>query len=69
MNTLRTKLWKVGAIVKTSVRRIWFHFSETWPHRELWQRVYAAIVEFVAQVQQSRQGNLTTPGTPSALLM
>jgi hypothetical protein len=56
----------VGAIVKTSVRRIWYHFSETWPHQKLWQRVYAALVEFVAQV---KQGNLTTPGTPSNLLM
>jgi Transposase DDE domain group 1 len=69
VNTLRTKLWKVGAIVKTSVRRIWFHFSETWPHQELWQRVYAAIVEFVGQVQQIRQGNLTVPDAPSPLLL
>jgi len=69
VNTLRTKLWKVGAIVKTSVRRIWFHFSETWPHRELWQRVYAAIVEFVAQVKQGCQGNLTEPAAPSTLLL
>jgi hypothetical protein len=28
-------LWKVGAVVQTSVRRIWFHFSETWPHQQL----------------------------------
>jgi hypothetical protein len=69
VSTLRTKLWKVGALVKTSVRRIWFHFSETWPHQQLWQRVYTAIVEFVAQVQQGQQGNLTAPGTPSPLLM
>jgi hypothetical protein len=62
-------LWKVGALVKTSVRRIWFHFSETWPHKQLWQRAYTAIVEFVAQIQQVQQGNLTAPGTPSPLLM
>ena len=69
VNTLRTRLWKVAAIVKTSVRHIWFHFSETWPHQDLWQRVYAAIIEFVAQIQQGRQGNLTTPAVPSSLLM
>jgi hypothetical protein len=34
VSTLRQKVWKVGAVVKTSVRRIWFHFSETWPYRE-----------------------------------
>src|SRR5271169_2690391 len=69
VNTLRTKLWKVGALVKISVRRIWFHFAETWPHQQLWQRVYAAIVEFVAQVKQGCQGNLTEPAAPSTLLL
>ena len=69
VHTLRTMLWKVGAIVQTSVRRIWFHFSETWPHRDLWQRVHAALVAFVAQVRRSQAGNLTAPGVPSALLM
>lgn len=68
VNTLRAKLWKVGALVQTSVRRIWIHFSETWPHQALWQRVYAALVDFVAQVQQSQQGNLTVPGAPAPRL-
>ena len=27
VSTLRLRLWKVAAVVKTSVRRIWFHFS------------------------------------------
>ena len=48
VSTLRQKLWKVGAVVKTSVRRIWFHFSETWPHRDLFVRVYQAVQQFVA---------------------
>jgi hypothetical protein len=52
VNTLRQKLWKVGAVVKTSVRRIWFHFSETWPHRELFVRVYQAVREFVQGLRQ-----------------
>ena len=47
VGTLRQKLWKVGAVVKTSVRRIWFHCSETWPHRELFHQVYQAVREFV----------------------
>lgn len=69
VHTLRTMLWKVGALVKTSVRRVWFHFSETWPHRELFQRVHAALKEFVAQIQRSQAGNLTAPGAASAPLM
>ena len=47
VSTLRQRLWKVGAIVKTSARRIWFHFSESWPHRELFVQVYQAIQGFV----------------------
>ena len=69
VNTLRTKLWKVGALVKTSVRRIWFHFSESWPYQELWQRVYASLIEFVAQIRRSQAGNLTASATPSLRLL
>ena len=47
VSTLRQLLWKVGAVVKTSSRRIWFHFSETWPQRLLFVRVYHAIRHFV----------------------
>jgi Transposase DDE domain group 1 len=50
VSTLRQKLWKVGAVVKSSVRRIWFHFSESWPHRDLFVRVYQAVRRFVACV-------------------
>jgi len=52
VSTLRQKLWKVGAVVKTSVRRIWFHFSETWSHRHLFVRVCQAVQDFVASLRQ-----------------
>lgn len=52
--TLRNRLWKVGAVVQTSVRRIWFHVSETWPGRPLFQRVLAAIHAFVGAIRQAR---------------
>jgi hypothetical protein len=51
VHTLRQKLWKVGAVVKTSVRRIWFHFSETWPYRDLFVRVYQAVQQFIARLR------------------
>jgi hypothetical protein len=51
VSTLRQKLWKVGAVVKTSVRRIWFHFSESWPYRELFVRVYEAVRQFVQSLR------------------
>src|SRR2546423_11357714 len=46
VSTLRQRLWKVGAVVVTSARRIWFHLSESWPYRELWGRVLAAVEGF-----------------------
>src|SRR5262249_55497977 len=50
VSTLRQKLWKVGAVVQTSVRRIWFHFSETWPYRDLFVRLYQAGQAFVQRL-------------------
>lgn len=52
VSTLRQKMWKVGAVVKTSVRRIWFHFSETWPQRDLFVAVYLAVRQFVQTLRQ-----------------
>jgi Transposase DDE domain group 1 len=66
VNTLRLRLWKVAAVVQTSVRRIWFHFSATWPYRELWQRVQQALQQFVAQVREARR---VLPGVAEALPM
>lgn len=63
--TLRQRLWKVGAVVQTSVRRIWFHISETWPRRLLFQRVLTAIHRFVAAIQQARA---VIPEAPATLL-
>src|SRR6516225_10141387 len=65
VNTLRLRLWKVAALVQPSVRRIWFHFSETWPHRELWIRVRQALQQFVAGLQGRR---LALPGVVGELL-
>lgn len=50
VSTLRQHLWKAGAVVVTGVRRIYFHFSETWPYRALWCRVLSGVNAFVAQV-------------------
>lgn len=63
VSTLRQLLWKVGAVVKTSVRRIWFHFSATWPQRPLFVRVYQAVGHFI----QSLQGE--APAVPAAGLL
>jgi hypothetical protein len=50
VSTLRQRLWKLGARVVSSPRRIWLHLSESWPYRELWGRVLTAVQAFVRQV-------------------
>lgn len=52
VNTLRQHLWKVGAVVKTSVRRIWFHVSTSWPNRRLFERVYVAVQQYLASLRR-----------------
>jgi DDE family transposase len=65
VHTLRLKLFKVGAVVRTSVRRIWFHFSQTWPHRELFLRVERALEAFVTRLTAPRT---VVPEMPLSLL-
>ena len=60
VQTLRQKLWKVGAVLVTSARRIWLHVSETWPGQALWRRVHEAVVRFVAQ--QTTAGRAAATG-------
>jgi hypothetical protein len=43
VSTLRQRLWKVGAVVRVSARRVWLQVAAAWPYRELWQRVWAAV--------------------------
>jgi hypothetical protein len=42
-STIRLKLFKVGARVITSVRRIWFHLASGWPYRELLIQAHRAV--------------------------
>jgi hypothetical protein len=58
VSTLRQKLWKVGAVVKTSVRRIWFPFSQTWPHRHVFVAVYPAVCGLGAPLRGEEAGVL-----------
>ena len=38
VQTLRVKLFKVGALVQQSSRRIWLHLASGWPHQNLLQQ-------------------------------
>jgi len=37
--TIRTKLLKIGACIKVSVRRVWSSISESYPYQPLFERI------------------------------
>lgn len=55
VGTIRQRLLKVGARVKTSTRRIWFHLSASWPARDLFVRVCRALDRYVAALLPVRR--------------
>lgn len=43
INTIRTKLFKLGALVKITVRKIWVHFSSACPYRDVFYHIYGNL--------------------------
>jgi hypothetical protein len=41
--TIREKLFKIGARVKVSVRRVWLSMASSYPHQQLFQQVWANL--------------------------
>jgi hypothetical protein len=62
VSTLRSQLFKVGALVKTSVRRIWFHFSSHWPRQKLFADVCQAVTTYVEGFRQRLALSTGPPG-------
>jgi hypothetical protein len=48
MATLRLRLFKVGARVQRSVRRLWFHLASGWPGQALFGRVLTHLAALAA---------------------
>jgi hypothetical protein len=61
VNTLRARLWKVGAWVEEKAGCIWFHVAQAWPGRELWQRVQAAVATFAAALPERTTAGVGVP--------
>jgi len=38
--TIRLKLLKIGALIRVTVRKVWIALSQSYPHRDLFRRVY-----------------------------
>jgi hypothetical protein len=53
VGTIRHKLLKIGARVRTSTRRIWFHLSASWPLRDLFVRVHRALQHYVTALREA----------------
>lgn len=43
LETVRNRVFKFGAVVKTSARKVWFHAAASWPGRDLFLRVCTAV--------------------------
>jgi hypothetical protein len=50
LETVRSRVLKVGAVVQVSARKVWFHASATWPWREAFGRVCAAVSAFTERL-------------------
>jgi len=50
LETVRARVLKIGAVVKTTARKVWFHASASWPGRDLFQRVCDAVNTFAHQL-------------------
>ena len=37
--TIREKLFKIGAQIIISVRKVWIHYSEAYPYKELFLKI------------------------------
>ena len=42
-DTIRLKLFKIGAQIEVTVRKVWVSFSESYPYLNLFQRVFARL--------------------------
>lgn len=71
LETVRSRLFKIGAVVETSMRRVWFHLSSSWPGRDLLGRVCQAVEHYAAslgrlwpdRLQEGLQIKLGCPAT------
>lgn len=51
VGTARARLFKVGALVEATSRRIWFHVASHWPGRDLWIAASEAVARFIDRLR------------------
>jgi hypothetical protein len=55
VGTARARLFKVGALVQVTHRRIWFHLASHWPGRGLFALAVQAVQSFVTRLHERWQ--------------
>jgi len=48
--TIRTRLFKIGSLIRVTTRRVWAHFSSSYPYRELFGQVLANLRRHAASL-------------------
>jgi len=63
VGTARVRVFKVGAVVKSTARRIWFHVASHWPGRGLYQHAVQAVQSYVSELHSlwEAAGLILTP--------
>jgi hypothetical protein len=44
VETLRVRLFKIGARIRVTTRRVWVHFSSGWPYRDILRTIYRKVL-------------------------
>ena len=62
--TIRTRLFKIGSLIRVTTRRVWAHFSSSYPYRELFAQVLANLRRHAASLarRSSSLAELRIPG-------
>src|SRR5258706_15470456 len=57
-DTIRLKLFKIGAQIEVTVRKVWASFSESYPYLSLFHRVFARLQQLPSGGCESFRGNV-----------
>lgn len=59
--TIRTRLFKIGALIKVTTRRVWAHFSSSYPYRELFGEVLGNLRRAAEEFARGVSGEPARP--------
>ncbi len=68
--TIRTRLFKIGSLIRVTTRRVWAHFSSSYPYRELFSQVLANLRRHAAAFASASPNlpDVPHPGDDPAVL-